>query len=121
MLINDDLRTLLADTVPRCLPVPRLHLVWGPETNNGVRYESVCHYLIVFRVDQYDIRNLGTEWNPYTAAELGRTRCEGGKSYWDRELETPYREGAHAKWDSKTFGGLSVFVSRGSECKRVEV
>jgi hypothetical protein len=115
--MQDELKTLLADTAD--LPVPRLQLVWEDRGEEGGSFLSVCHYLLVFPVGLYDIRNFSeAEGTGYTAVRMGETNCRGGSRR--ESLETPYRDGAHARWDSALFG-FPVYVSRGREWQRVEM
>lgn len=121
------LKELLADTAA-ALPVPRLQLVWTDdepeEDERGFEwFVSRCHYLMVFPVDRWDIRNMADchdeSAKPFTAVRMGETRVRGGPQPATL-IETPYRDGCHAKWDAKTFGGFPVFVSRGKEWRPVE-
>ena len=122
--IRDDLKALLAPTAACNLPVPRLHLVWvdaDEEPESGSDWHiRVCHYLMVLPVGRWDIRNMKAqpvddESDGYTAAVLGTTRVRSGRKLID--LEAPYRDGAHAKWDSQQLG-WPVYVSSGADYRR---
>jgi hypothetical protein len=111
-----DLRAVLEPTAGAGLPLPRLQLVWVDRGRGDTNtFVSVCHYLLVFPVDAWDIRNIGTKELPFTAVEMGRTRSRSGAP---GDLGTPYRDGVHAKLDAKVFG-LPRFVSRGGRVREL--
>jgi len=116
------------------LPLPRLQLRWSDkpvskrETANDDResrklskrlglphYEEQkwdCFYELILPVDRYDIRNehyeVGFIIVPISWVRRGNTGknppCE-----WS-PTDTPYRDGAHAYWDSKALNWLPIFV-----------
>ena len=57
--------------------------------------------------------------------EVNRTRVTGGRQtppIWeDGEVETPFRDGAHAKWDSGALGGIPVFSVCGDAVSQMNV
>lgn len=95
-------------TRPEGLPVPRLQLRWE-HADDGM-YERVCHYELVFALQEYDCRNDAK--TGFGVVQLGRTNQGGAEPKWGEELGrcTPFRDGAHALWDAAHFGGLPVFV-----------
>lgn len=98
-----------AARLPQGLPAPRLQLRWE---NGDERYEWACSYELVLPLREFDIRNDAK--TGHAVIELGRTRVGGsGAPPW-RHSEprscTPYRDGAHALWDSAVLGGLPVYV-----------
>lgn len=95
-------------TRPEGLPVPRLQLRW--ESAGDGMWERVCHYELVFALQEHDCRNDAK--TGFAVVQLGRTRQGGGDPDWSEGLErrTPFRDGAHAKWDAAQFGGLPVYV-----------
>lgn len=95
-----------ADRLPPGLPAPRLQLRWTQD-----EWERLCHYELVIPLGEHDIRNDAK--TGYGVIELGRTRSRGGSTPWEagqREWRMPYRDGAHARWDSAAFGGLPIYV-----------
>lgn len=93
---------------PPGLSVPRLQLRWE-EASDGM-WERVCHYEMVFPLREHDCRN-DSKTN-FAVVALGRTRQGGARPDWGLDLgwRTPFRDGAHAQWDSAVFGGLPVYV-----------
>lgn len=112
-------------TIPESeMPVPRLELRWidleKPHVDHH-EYTVECVYSLVLPLGEYDIRRErctpdGTELPKVDtlSVELGRTRATGNaaKRYWPKDdaIDTPYRDGAHAFWDSKHLGGLPVYA-----------
>lgn len=74
----------------------RLELRWE-RIHDDREYSWLCHYeLIVQMTDGRTMR-----------AKLGGTRRSGNDRtpiYPDGSVETPFRDGAHAQWDSKALG-----------------
>ena len=115
------------------LPLPRLQLTW--EDLGGGKWH--CNYDILIPVEKFDIRNNGPEPEyevgagpGYTEGRLGQTKvtstqgplkpeyedgCRTGKTY----LDTPFRDGAHAAWDSFTLG-IPAFVVYQDRVKAIE-
>lgn len=119
-------------TVLRELPAPRLQLRWeggepgetfqtrdGPVTEREWR----CVYELVMPLREHDIRR--EVWKDgeevgrqaelvikmsegFTRVRTTRTPCKGddGRHFAD----TPYRDGAHARWDAAQLGGLPIYV-----------
>jgi hypothetical protein len=92
------------------LPSPRLQFVWMFNPDEGMEY--ACRYELVFDLKEGDGRGKYDELTECVVT-LGVTR-RGGACPWDNQIglesETPFRDGAHARWDSATFGGLPVYV-----------
>ncbi|MBR8234656.1 hypothetical protein K6W26_22880 [Burkholderia sp. AU42008] len=103
------------------LPAPRLQLRWTPSDEPGYGWE--CHYELVLPLGQNDIRaeqegpdgerlpNLKELVVPMVEPCLrssSATPCmtSDGSRYYD----DPYRDGAHAWWDSKELGNPPIFV-----------
>lgn len=98
------------------IPCPRLEFEWI-KTGETWR-ERECIYSLVLPLGEYDIRREDGEGNKVrseTKAELGRTRVTGGKGtppIWDDGIvESPFRDGAHAKFDNDALGGHLPIVS----------
>lgn len=116
------------------LPLPRLQLRWAPKSvaNSepkrradialskrvsrmmSLEYQPDmawdCFYEMVLPVDKYDIRNelygagfiiIPISWSRRTGQH---PPCHNGR------IDDPYRDGAHAFWDSKALGWLPIFV-----------
>ena len=104
------------------LPAPRLQLRWVPSTlRQGYRWE--CHYELVLPLGEYDVRaeqespdgerlpplkELVIPMKPPSLRDSGRVPCETGTG--ERYYDDPFRDGAHASWDSKHLGNLPIFV-----------
>ena len=107
------------------LPAPRLQFRWvpyQPETGNErvFGYDWACYYELVLPLGEHDIRRevykdgeqvgerheLVLPFPGFTKVGRGGSSkpCEDGRP------DTPFRDGAHAKWDSEALGGLPVFV-----------
>lgn len=89
-------------------PLPRLQFRWAMDPNRS--YSWLCYYEFCWELKAEDIRN---EWGHGEArAILGCTRVGSDDPPWRRSLETatPFRDGAHAKWDAPAFGGPPVYV-----------
>ncbi|WP_157636690.1 hypothetical protein [Burkholderia ubonensis] len=104
------------------LPAPRLQLRWVPsDLKSG--YEWECHYELVLPLSEHDIRaeQEGPDGAPLPKLKelvvpmklpslrgSSGTPCtaQDGSRYYD----DPYRDGAHAFWDSKLLGNPPIFV-----------
>lgn len=101
-----------AKRFPVGCPAPRLQLRWEACTDRP-GYEWICHYELVFPLREHDIRN--DPKTGYCVAELSLTRTGGGEGlvrFADDRLgeATPFRDGAHAAWDSEVLRGLPIYV-----------
>jgi len=89
------------------LPAPRLELMWN--ANEGKR---TCTYSLVLPLKEGDIRrenNKGKDVQDTLKLKIGKTLVEGGVSIQDGIVDIPFRDGAHARWDSKTLN-LPIYV-----------
>ena len=99
------------------LPLPRLQLRWTKSTTRpGFNWE--CPYELVIPLDEWDIRRenrarKGPRWvaiamKTPTLRESTSVPCTApdGSRYFD----SPYRDGAHAKWDSVHIGNPPIYV-----------
>lgn len=98
------------------IPCPRLEFEWIKTGESWANRE--CIYSLVLPLGEYDIRREDGEGNKVrseTKAQLGRTKVTGGKDtppIWeDGTVDTPFRDGAHAKFDNKALGGHLPIVS----------
>ena len=115
------------------LPLPRLQLTW----EHAGESEWHCNYDLLIPLAKYDIRNNGPEPDyevgggpGYTKARIGQTKVtsihgpikpeyEGGQCTGETYLDTPFRDGAHAAWDSFTLG-IPAFVVYEERVKAIE-
>jgi hypothetical protein len=103
------------------LPAPRLQLRWVVSTDP--RWNWMCHYELVIPLDKYDIRaeqegprggrrpNLTELVIPVkepSCRNSTSTPCEAQDG--SRYCDTPYRDGAHAKWDAKHIGNPPIYA-----------
>ena len=104
------------------LPVPRLQLRWMPSTIKP-EYNWECHYELVLPLGEWDVRaeRYDDEGEPLpkltelvvpmkspSLRESSNTPC--GDSRGKRYYDAPFRDGAHAWWDSKLIGNPPIFV-----------
>ena len=93
---------------PAGIPAPRLQLRW--ESAGDGTYDRICHYEMVFPIREHDCRN--DPRTGFCVIQLGRTMVGGREPNWALNLGacTPFRDGAHAQWDSAILGDLPVYV-----------
>ena len=105
------------------LPTPRLQLRWAPSTIKH-EYKWECHYELVILLGEYDIRREvyrnGNPLKKKLPRELAipmkgpslrgssETPCTAMNG--TRYADTPFRDGAHAKWDAIQIGCPPIFV-----------
>ena len=91
------------------LPLPRLQLTWT-RTGKGC-WE--CSYDLFIPIGENDCRGESDGGGPgYTTAHFNTTEASGGGASPvcpGGSLRSPYRDGAHIKWDAKRLG-LPAFV-----------
>ena len=86
------------------LPLPRLQLTWAKiDPNNWF-----CRYDLLIPTREHDGRN--EAGHGFTFAPVGGTRV-GTESLPDKwgKIDTPFRDGAHIRWDSERLG-MRAFV-----------
>lgn len=95
------------------MPCPRLELEWVMVGDDWRKRE--CIYSIVIPLDEHDIRRRdadGKKVRNEVKAEIGRTAVSGGNGeapiWGDGKVQRPFRDGAHAIWDSKVLGNMPV-------------
>lgn len=107
------------------LPTPRMQLRWEVATEPDHHWQ--CHYELVILLDKWDVRREVYKRGRKLKRKLPRelaipmktpsfrnssshyppcTSGDGKKRYAD----TPYRDGAHAKWDAIQLGDPPIFV-----------
>lgn len=96
------------------MPAPRLELRWV--RIKGWSHRK-CFYNLVLPLKESDIRREDKDgnkvWNELTV-QINQTEVTGSplspindqRGY----IETPFRDGMHAIWDSKALGGLPVYA-----------
>lgn len=115
------------------LPLPRLQLTW--EHVNGDAWR--CNYDLFIPIAKHDIRNNGPAPDyeigagpGYKAARIGQTEVisrrgpikpdyRDGHPNGETYLDAPFRDGAHAAWDSFALG-IPAFVVYGERVKAIE-
>ena len=94
------------------LPAPRLQLRWEKTDWHA----DDCVYELVVPVHANDIRDQG---GGVFIQELGRSHVDGcGKIPMDHQIDLPYRDGAHAAWDSHALG-LPAYAVDGDRAARI--
>lgn len=105
------------------LPLPRLEFRW--EQVNGSWINRVCRYGLVLPVGEFDIRaEFDNAKDGELFVEIGVTKSTsfaGTPPIFSDGVDTPFRDGAHAQWDSKSLGGLPIFAICGNEVTRVDI
>lgn len=111
------------DRLVRRLPAPRLQLRWARNPDASCRFGWLCHYELVLPLGEHDIRRevydddgeLSGKVEELVVAMKEPTRrdadcvpCTAMRG--ERYADSPYRDGAHAKWDATALGNLPVFV-----------
>lgn len=98
----------------KIMPCPRLEFEWIMTGKDWGKRD--CVYSLVIPLTEFDIRRedengvkVRSEWK----VEIGRTNVIGGRRdhppIWDDgTIDTPFRDGAHAKFDSEVLGGLPI-------------
>ena len=106
------------------LPAPRLQFTWRPLTEDWGKRE--CLYSVVIPLQAHDIRrergddpDARSEWH----AVLGITVVDGGGRpvLPNGEVNTPYRDGAHAIWDNEHLGNLPIYAVCGKYVHKIKV
>jgi hypothetical protein len=110
-------------TIPESdMPAPRLELRWtdeGPFNCESFEATVACVYSLVIALGEYDIRGESADANGEPlpqkrekAIELGRTFStnKAANRLKDGWIDTPYRDGAHAQWDSAQLGNLPIYA-----------
>lgn len=101
------------------LPPTRLELRWRKVDNATDELNWFCDYHLVLELKELDIRGevYGDDGQVVRRdrekrLELGGTRSTGNRGFVNHErgeIRTPYRDGAHIKWDGERLG-LRMFV-----------
>ena len=117
---SDNTRECSQSTFPaENLPTPRLELAW--RHIHGSEY--ACDYVLGVRLRDHDIRI--PEDDP-ECREMrvpmsgGCTSTRGKPPDAFGEIDRPFRDGAHARWDSQNLGGLPIFATYEGRASRVD-
>lgn len=116
-LQDPEIESILRATQELGMPAPRLQFTWIAESEDWSH--KSCIYTLVLPLRKLDIRResengqkVRREWH----AELGTTMSTGGKRpVFDGRVDSPFRDGAHAQWDSEILGGLTVYAVCGED------
>lgn len=94
------------------LPTPRLQFTWLPLNDTWTAKE--CLYTLVLPLRKLDIRSEdenGKSVKREFHCRIGMTTSTGGRRpVFDERVDTPFRDGAHARWDSEVLGGLPIYA-----------
>lgn len=110
--------------VQQAMPAPRLQLRWTPAEPNEFRCNWACHYELVLPLREVDIRR---ETKDAQGNDLPKLKelvipmqpgpCFRGSDSIPctaqngaRFCDTPFRDGAHANWDSEALGGIPIYA-----------
>ena len=98
------------------LPAPRLQLRWRPPTKKELKRRTAfitgdtpwtCVYELIIPLQNGDIRARNRRLEQ--SLEISRTFTSTDRPD-DKMNYTPFRDGAHAQWDSEALNGLPIFV-----------
>jgi hypothetical protein len=109
------------DTMKPKLPAPRLELRWEPKlAEPGHEWDTaICRYLLVLPLKEHDIRREGKDGESYEdyILEISHTEVTGSgeRPVVNGIVTTPYRDGAHAEWDSDALGGVPIYAVCGDD------
>jgi hypothetical protein len=79
----------------------------------------MCFYHLYIPVNKLDIRAQKAFGGYFFRAKISKTFYSGGTDHIHCvELDTPFRDGAHACWDSNRLG-FPAYVKVGSKIKRI--
>ena len=113
------------------LPYPRLELRWRTPTideraNSGVNPNWACDYLLVLhKANKGDMRCEGPRGGAgkVDVEVLMETSVMSGPDPFNPktgEVETPYRNGAHAQWDAMALD-IPAYATCGNYASKVEI
>jgi hypothetical protein len=93
------------------LPSPRLEFRWSKDGDTWNK--RICTYALVLPLGEYDIRREQEDGKVNDFSVVLSTTCvSGGKGIpmSEEEIDTPYRDGAHAKWDCIHIGNPPIYA-----------
>ena len=92
------------------LPAPRIELRW--RRTNEIKFNWCCDYFLILALKKEDIRVDQSKPNPLEywvkIGEGTRVSCVHPVSCG--RVDTPFRDGAHAKWDSDQLGRIPIYA-----------
>jgi len=94
------------------LPSPRLEFRWTNESGDAVNW--VCAYSIVIPLAEHDIRRGEDDERTEIILQIASTKVTMGRPRLpliEGCVETPFRDGCHAKWDKAALGGTLPVVA----------
>jgi hypothetical protein len=108
------------------LPYPRLELRWrdAKEPGDFGNYWECDYVLVLHKRHKGDIRcdsKRGLAGRKDVEIVMNTTKRSGSGPIcrFTGNVDTPYRDGAHAKWDAAALGGLPVFATYGNHATDV--
>lgn len=97
------------------MPAPRLELRW--EKDGDTWENRICNYNLVIPLQENDCRRDHEDGEQTEQTiNIGQTLVSMGLGfplYGDEKglhIDVPFRDGAHAIWDSKVLGGLPIYA-----------
>lgn len=87
------------------LPSPRIQLRWEHADDGG----SICHYELVFPLEKADVRNDAGAGHCVVALNRGQ-KSSPYRPETDGSIRVPWRDGVHAKLDSRHLGNPPIFA-----------
>jgi hypothetical protein len=106
------------------MTAPRLELRWRKTGNDWTQRE--CDYNIVIPLREHDIRREDEDGNKVRdelTIHIGSTSVEGGRAeepvYENGDIDTPFRDGAHALWDSEVLNGMPIYAVCGDKAQEI--
>lgn len=118
--IEEKRAVALAESQKLNLPAPRLQLTWFDTSGDWM--ESACAYSIVIPLGRLDIRAEDGDGirgvHKETHGILGMTLSSGGPG--KPRTDAPFRDSAHALWDSRALGSIPIYVVCGNAYRRLE-
>jgi len=121
----------MATIAEKDMPAPRLELRWKDETGLRDGYTVVCVYSLVLKLDKYDRRAERYDEDGQSLDGFYEYPVEMGKTLSDHDAEsryhsrpdcidTPFRDGAHAHWDTRQLGNLPIYAVAAGRAMLIE-
>jgi hypothetical protein len=96
---------------------PFLLLEWKKSRRKG--FDHTCFYHLYIPVDKLDIRAQKAFGGYFCRVKISKTFSSGGTDHIHcGEIDTPYRDGAHAVLDSNRLG-FPAYVKVGDKIQRI--
>lgn len=111
----------MSDEIKPSLPSPRFEFVWMNDSGDEVKW--LCKYSLVIPLREHDIRRGENDERTEIKLEIGSTEVTMGRPRQpviENDVETPFRDGVHVRWDSIAFGGnVPVVAICGDRISRI--